>query len=399
MQTTQFSGILEQLTKSQSKSAGLIKTLLETKILTEPPEDHIKAHFLSKHYFYSDNILDEGDLSDHELEEMFFELTDRALFASYQGKVQLVEQYFATAKIITEELNDGFLKAQLTTLQEIAKDKDKLKKKLICDSGYEQINKMFAKSADKAKKNIGLTRSFASEIKDTKRELDVSIKTLYLLYSSDEEILWPIGIALSREIRKNAKAAGYETNLIWALFHEGNINISLGNKQRKADQPDADKARGYFLEAKNCFEAALELSIKKGFDYATMTMQERLGLVNNRLGMFNIACSNYNESLNIGEFGEIKRDWVVLKNKVRCLIGLGISDFDSACKGQQDKEKGLCKAEIYFKEARELACQINYHYNERDALIQLSDIYRERGEADEMNCILQLANKISIDYA
>lgn len=378
MQTIEFSGIADQLSKLKSESAGLIKSLLETKTLTEPREEQIKGHFLSKQYFYSDNIPDEGDLSDHELEEMFFELTDRALFATYRGKTQLAEQHFATAKIIADELNDGFLKTQLATMQEMTKDKGKLKKKLICDFCYEQINKMFAKSADEAQKKIGLSRSFASEIKDAKRELDVSIKILYLLYSSDEEILWPIGIALSREIQKNAKAAGYETNLIWALFHEGNINISLGNKQRKADQPDADKARGYFSEAKNCFEAALELSIKKEFDYATMTMQERLGLVNNRLGMFNIARSNLNKSLNIGEFGEIKKDWLVLKNKVRCLIGLGNIDLDHAHLNGDDKE------------ALELARQINYSGNEKAALKSLIEVCEARGEEDEKNCLLQL---------
>jgi len=393
MQTIEFSGIAEQLSKAKSENAGLIKSLLETKALTEPPEEHLKAHFLSKHYFYSDNILDEGELSAHDMEEMFFELTDRALFASYRGDTELAEQHFESAGIIADELNDGFLNDQLSSLQAIVKNKASLKKKLICDSCYEQVNKMLARNVDEAHRLIALTRAFAIAIKDRKRELDVLIKTLYLVYASDDEALFPAGILLSRYIQQQEPE--YETSTIWALFHEGNINISLGNNQRTAAQPNNEKARQFFLEAKNCFEKALELAIKKQFDYATMTMYERLGLTHNRLELFNLARANFNESLNIGKFGVIRKDWLILKNKVRCLIGLGNVHLDCGRLNGEDKEMQLSDAESYFKDALELAQQINYIGNVSIALRSLVEVCETRGDKDATHCLSKYADSLS----
>jgi tetratricopeptide (TPR) repeat protein len=176
-----------------------------------------------------------------------------------------------------------------------------------------------------------------------------------------------------------SSAGGYETLKAWTKFHIGNIWLDFENPPNARDQ----------------FEEAMDWALNTGFPYAVMTFYERLALANMRLGKLSLAEKYYEESQKQAKENDIKPE-LVMKNDIRCKIGLGNLRYRKAESELGDPKESACQAaDQYFKQALTLIAQTNYPANRKVSLVNLSELYKLwRGPNDpDAKNYLDLANQ------
>ncbi len=350
----------------------------------EPGDDDLVQHFLLRSYAKIDIDITDAENSRNDLEEAFYEHTGLALYQRYAGQTAEADALFTEAEELADLLADSFVSTQYTYLSGLTGTN--LSKKLMCERSYETVNQLLASDPIEAVARIGTGLSLAGDVQDTKRELDLLGKCQYVLYESLQEKFPHVGLSLGRYLQ--TQAPEYEIARLWSSFHTGNIYIDLGNAAG-----DSQAAQSYFQSARNSYDVALDLALKHGFSYAIMTMYERLGVANKRLKNYNLAMQNYNDSLVMAESPDIK-PWLTTKNRVRCLIGLGNVAFASAA--APDEEADYLAADEYYRQARQLANQVNYRVNEKIALLSLEKLYTEWGKTTEAGHYGTLAQAIPV---
>ncbi|RMF68112.1 MAG: tetratricopeptide repeat protein [Calditrichaeota bacterium] len=353
---------LAQTKKHQEADRGVqaeVQAYLVSSAGPEPADGEVRNYFLTKHYPDFDIDLQPSSSEPYgynELETMFFEGTQKALFLKFSKKPDEAQQLLDTTRKIAESLATPFLHEYLTFIEKPTTD---VTKKLKLEYLYEQVNKTLAQNRiTEGVQIIGTGLALAQQMGDQKRELDFYSKFQYVLY----ECLNCPNVALSLGFFLFSRVSGYDRLRCWTHFHSGNACLDLKD----------------FPAAKKHFETALDLAIQARYAYASMVMHERLALTYKNLDKINLAEQHYNESLTLGQSENIKPK-LVLQNKVRCLMGMGLLKYEKACgTAVKPKEKQrLCQdAEKLYKEARELAREIQYAANEAAALSNLGDLYR-----------------------
>ncbi|NIR47891.1 hypothetical protein GWO43_05510 [candidate division KSB1 bacterium] len=331
----------------------------------DPTDDEMNEHFLQKWHSKIAVDLSNRPISDlysvNDLEESFFDLISHALYSRFKQDSDVSNSHFSKAKKIANILNNSFITNQYDYA--IKLDSAALKKKLKTDRCYELVNQTVANDRNRGIALIGTGLSLADSNNDTKRLLDLHAKCQYVLYEIENcpHVAMSLGKYLLSESPNYHALAG------WTHFHNGNIWLDLENPQA----------------AKEEFEGGIEWAIQAGFPYAQMTLYERLGLACKNLNKLNLAQQHYEDSLTIGATEEIK-PWLVSKNEVRCYIGLGLIQYETALNPSgsgQDATSQL--AEDYFKRALEIANQVNYVANQAAALSSLGDLQRlKAGDTD-----------------
>lgn len=322
----------------------------------EPDDEAMVSHYLCKPYFnlYIDISQPREDIPRNDLEEAFYEYLDMALFARYRNQTDASEEFFDKAKQIRDKLNDTFIDAYHDFIDGLGDAQVPLKLKL--DMCYDLINKELEKDRESGMRRIGTALSLADMLADAKRKLDLLSKCQYVLYEGEDVL--HTGLSLGEYIL--SEAANYATVKIWTHFHNGNIWLDLAKND----------------PAKKEYETAMQLAEKNQFDYAIMTMHERLGLVNCKMGQHTQARQHYDKSLQSVKT-EFTKPWLMVKNRVRCLIGLGLVELETARTQTETERKPSCRwAENYFRQAADLAERINYRANEAVALSNLGDLHR-----------------------
>ncbi len=340
----------------------------------DPTDTAMEHHFIQK--AFAKTNLDTAALASYSksyLEEAFYELINLALFSRFRQKTDDANSNFSKANQIAAYLNNPFITAHYDFA--LVLDGEPLKKKLKAERCYELVNQTLASDKDMGVELIGTGLFLAIDIQDEKRRLDFLSKSQYVLY--ELESLQHVAMSLGLYLLANT--TGYETLTGWTKFHNGNIWLDFEN----------------YLSARDEFESALDWALDSGFPYAVMTLYERLALANARLKKPNLAEKYYHDSRQAAASTEIKPE-LVMKNEVRCLIGLGNLNYQKAV-GQSgnDKEKQCRAADLLFKQALNLTNQINYASNRKVALTNLSELYKLwRGPNDpDAQHYMDLANQ------
>ena len=340
----------------------------------EPSDTQMLHHFLQK--FYSKTGIDTSNLSSYSknfLKEAFYESISAGLFARYRQQTVDANSAFAKANLIATHLNKAFMTDYFGFA--VALDADPLQKKLKAEKCYELTNQTLTGNKDQGVAMIGAGLDLAIEIGDEKRRLDFLSKCQYVLY--EMESLQHVAMSLGHYLL--AGTATYETLRAWTQFHIGNIWLDFQNATAAKDE----------------FEGAMDWALADGFDYAVMTLSERLGLANMRLGKLSLAEKNYEDSRTRAKSDQIKPEQA-MKNEVRCLIGLGNLYYRKAETQSGDQRDTTCiDADQIFKQAVNLTNQVTYPTNKRVAFVNLSELYKMwKGPGDpDVNNFLELANQ------
>ena len=146
---------------------------------------------------------------------------------------------------------------------------------------------------------------------------------------------------------------------VWCHFHCGNVLIENKNI------PD---------DSRKEFAAALEIALASDNHFATMTMNERLGLVAARDNMPATAFSYYDRAASLGQNRGIQRLWA-WQCEVRFLIGIGNIYLAKAEKASGAAKAEACKqGQDYYNRAIEMASLIGYVDNKRVAQRNLTEL-------------------------
>lgn len=346
----------EDYEQEKNAAAAHVKEYFLSQKTPAPNDEELVCHYLRKPYFslQVDVSPSQKDSARNDLEEAFYEWLDMALFARYRKQANDLKEFLAKAKDIKDNLTDPFIEAYYDFINQL--NDAQVVVKLQLEMCYELINKDLEKDKETGIKRIGTALSLSDALHDPKRTLDLLYKCQYVLYESED--FQHTSLSLGRYIL--AEAVNYETVKIWAHFHNGNILLDL----EKNDL------------AKKEYDEAIQLAEKKQLGYAIMTMNERLGLVHRKMGQHEQAKNCYEKSLQSVK-AEFVKPWLVLKNRVRCLIGLGLIELETAGKQSGLDRKRLCRwAENHFRQAADLAERINYSANEAVALSNLGNLHR-----------------------
>lgn len=342
---------------------------------TEPSDTEMLQHFIQK--FFAKTGFDTTNLAGYTknyLEEAFYELTSLALFSRFKQKTDDANLYFAKANAIATHTKKQFMLDYHNFA--IVLDAEPLKKKLKLERCYELVNQTIAIDKDAGEKLIGTGLVLAMDIGDEKRRLDFLSKAQYVLY--ELESLSHAAMSLGHDIL--ASAGGYDTLKAWTQFHMGNIWLDFKN----------------YASARDEFEAGLDWALDAGFPYAVMTFYERLALTSLRLNKPGLAEKYYAESRVASKSPEIKPE-LVIKNEIRCLIGLGNLCFRKAEGQSGDEKESACNtADQHFRQALHLTSQVNYAANKKVSLINLSELCKlRRGSNDpDAQYYMTLANQV-----
>lgn len=360
----------------KDESATKVREYFIAKKAAEPGDAEVQYHFIQK--LYSKTNLDTANLGQYTknyLEEAFYELISLALFSRLKQNTAESNDHFAKANLIAGYLKNQFMIDHYNFA--IVLDADPLKKKLKLERCYELVNQTLANDKDDGVGLIGAGLALAIEIGDEKRRLDLLSKCQYVLY--ELESLQHVGMSLGYYLLDNLSA--YETLLNWTKFHMGNIWLDFKKP----------------TEAREQFESALDWALDTGFAYAVMTLYERMALASMRLNKPNLAEKFYQESRNYAKPDQIRPD-LIMKNEIRCLIGLGNICFRKAESQTGNEKENFCRtADQHFRQALELTNQVSYRTNKRVALTNLSELYKLwRGPNDpDAKHYLDLANQIN----
>jgi tetratricopeptide (TPR) repeat protein len=338
----------------------------------EPTDPEMNAHFLQRHYAKIDIDPADDTLSSNTLEEAFYEFISIALFSRFKSKTVEANEFFTRAAEIATRLNNTFVSDQHTFAKGLAGEN--LKKKLKAERCYELVNQTLAINKDDGVKLIGAGLALADAINDERRILDFLSKCIYVLY--EFETFKHVAMSLGHYLL--SKTGSYATLKNWTRFHIGNIWIDLQKYQSAKDE----------------YEQALDWALQTGFPYATMTMYERLALACFRLNKFSLAEQFYDDSLLMGQTEPIDPE-MVLKNEIRCLIGLGNIQYKQAIGSEKNTK---CKlADDFFKQALQRANRVNYPANKKVTLMNLSELYKLwHGDNDpDAKTFRELADQIS----
>ncbi len=346
--------------EKKAEAASIVQNYFQENKGKVPSDSDIEEYFLSKYYLHIDTELPKYHKIETnticELEESFYELINRAVYLKFKMQTNEANSYFSDANIISNSLDNTFINAHYEFARSL--EGDNLKMKLKTDNCYELVNRTLENNKNEGISLIGSGLSLAEQLNDEKRKFDFLSKCHYVLYEIEN---YP-NVAMSLGKYLVFKVNNYDTIQGWTHFHNGNIWIDFKNP----------------ISAKEEFELAFELAHKTKSHYAIMVLSERLALVYRRLQILNLAEHYYEESLRIGETEDIK-PILVLKNRVRCLIGMGNIQLDLARKQSgAEKERKCNKAEIKYKQALEIANQVNYTANKAIALSCLGSLYRTR---------------------
>ncbi len=331
-------------------------------------------HFIQK--FFSKTSIDTSNLASYTKnyrEEAFYELISLALFSRFKQNTDDANTYFAKANQIATYSKSQFMINYHNFA--IVLDAEPLKKKLKLERCYELVNQTLANDKELGEELIGNGLALAIEIGDEKRRLDFLSKSQYVLY--ELESLQHVAMSLGYYLLANT--TGYDALTAWTKFHNANISLDFKNYQIARDE----------------FEQALDWALDTAFPYAVMTLYERLALASMRLNKPSLAEKFYQESRAYAKSPEIQPELVV-KNEIRCLIGLGNLRFRKAESQSGDEKENSCStADQHFRQALHLTSQVSYVANKKVSLNNLSELYklwRGPNDIDAQN-YLALANQ------
>lgn len=344
-------------------AASIVKTHYLNQKNPPATDEATNDHFLTKHFRYLDIDIPqnqpESRYTPHQLETAFFEFIQAALFARYKNDSQQAQTYFDKAKQVAGHLNDAFLTNYHSIMSGLTGTD--LLNKLKTDVCYESINRTLEQDVTKGMNLIGTGFSLVDANTDTRRDLDFYLKSQYALYETESDGFPHSALSLGKYLLEQTTNVGYTTLTSWTHFHCGNIYLDLNDA----------------TSAKSEFEKALAIANRAGFQYAIMTLKERLGLTEKRLGNYPNAEQWYDNSLQVDLDEEMAS--LAQKNKVRCLAGLGLLDYERAKQSSgSDREQLLAAAENQLLKALAIARSEKYRANEATILSSLGDLYRER---------------------
>ncbi len=350
-----------------------------------PLNPQIQAYILSRSYTALDAPADGA--SDSELEEAFYELTLRGMFARLRGEP---ENEFIKAEAKSKALGNPFYETEYAFLSQLSGEN--LERKLACDLCYEKINLALSRSSEEGFGLIGTGRSLAGQLNDVKRDLDLFSKCHYALYSlplaPGTKPYYHLGLSLGQYLED--KSGNYHSLRMWTAFHDGNININLGFYHE--ENPEQS-----YRQALADFEKALDIADQSGLNYARMTLTERLATAQTYLGEYQEAENNFAASRALGKALQVKI-WLASQNEVRCLLGLGDLTFYS---GSKNDDTASEKAAELYKAALELANKIGDPVNQKIAARSLARLYHTRGKSHDATQVDMIArsSKFGFDYS
>jgi len=320
----------------------------------DPTDQDLIQYFEDKSYTHIDVPINKDSI--HDNEDAFFQSLERALFLQFRKDKQS-EHYFKQAKIAKGRLKSSFINKEFTFAEKLTGQK--LKQKLVSDYFTGLAEMTWEKSEDEAISMVGNILFIAADLNDQKRRLVALSKCQYALHELSTIDHADLALKLGRYLAKETSRIRYLALATWCHYRNGNILI------QKRD----------LAAAKDEFEKALNIALETDYEYAEAAVCERLGIIYRKLDQYGMATDYCERALSCINKRKIKRLWA-WQTQVRSLIGLGNICYHKAKQSRPPKKSDIEKAENHFKQAIELAEQINDVSNARIARADLKVVQK-----------------------
>lgn len=354
--------------------AAAVISVFEAMAGNPPAESTVRQFFSAKNEKLEEMTVGSGSQSGHVLDCTFRTLTQAALWARSDGNASVADARYAAALQVATATNDVFYQKQHNYLNGLPTSD--WADKLCIETCYENINAALEGDVDEAKKLIGLGLKQAEKIGDLKRKADFLGKAQYcvfeLLESKCPNVALSLGHYLCSSEFQDQLGAPYEALTAWCHYRAGSIFIDLGAEKKKSG--NLTGAIVDYEAAKSEYELTLAWAELNQVWYAVMLMYERLGVANNRLGLFEEARASYDKSFAVAKQEGIAQKDVDL-NKVRCEIGLGNVKVESA--SDLNRERMYIEAGRHYFDAFQIANKISYAINKDIALYCIRKLFDE----------------------